>query len=145
VVIKHTFDGFLRTDLDGVLRSRGVRSLLVAGLVTSTCVLFTASTATRLGYLVSVVSDCCADQAPAHDATLAAYPYVFGTVRSDQIADRRPPRRMERRSRANAPLRRDISLRPHHPKVGRTAHPERAACDGACPHLGCRGACDGPR
>jgi nicotinamidase-related amidase len=87
VVIKHTFDGFLGTDLDDVLRSRGIGSLLVAGLVTSTCVLFTASTATQLGYLTSVVTDCCSDREEVHQATLDAYPFVFDTVRSDQIAE----------------------------------------------------------
>ena len=59
VVTEQTFDGFLGTDLDEVLAGRGIRGVLVAGLVTSTCVLFTASTATQRGYLVSIVSDCC--------------------------------------------------------------------------------------
>ena len=98
VVIKQTFDGFLGTDLDDVLARRGIRGLLIAGLITSTCVLFTASTATQRGYLVSVVTDCCSDREEAHHATLAAYPFVFGTVRSDEIADRR--RRMGRRPRS---------------------------------------------
>ena len=89
VVTKQTFDGFLGTNLDEVHTGRGIRCLLVAGLVTSTCVLFTASTATQLGYLVSVVSDCCSDRDEVHHGTLAAYPFVFSTVRSDQIAERR--------------------------------------------------------
>jgi nicotinamidase-related amidase len=89
VVVKQSFDGFLGTDLDKVLAERGIRVLLVAGLVTSTCVLFTASTATQRGYLVSVVSDCCSDREELHDATLAAYPFVFDTVLSEQIAARR--------------------------------------------------------
>ena len=89
LVTKQSFDGFLGTDLDEVLAERGVRGLLVAGLVTSTCVLFTASTATQRGYLVRVVSDCCSDREEMHHATLAAYPFVFDTVRSDQIAERR--------------------------------------------------------
>lgn len=89
VITKQSFDGFLGTDLDEVLAGRGIRGLLVAGLVTSTCVLFTASTATQRGYLVSVVSDCCSDRAELHHATLAAYPFIFGTVRSNEIAQRR--------------------------------------------------------
>ncbi|HWM18360.1 MAG TPA: isochorismatase family cysteine hydrolase [Ilumatobacteraceae bacterium] len=89
VVIKHSFDGFLGTDLDEVLAGRGIRGLLIAGLVTSTCVLFTASTATQRGYLVSVVSDCCSDREEPHRATLAAYPFVFDTVLSHEIAGRR--------------------------------------------------------
>ena len=62
VVIKQTFDGFLGTELDEVLTRRSIRGVLVAGLVTSTCVLFTAATATQRGYLVSVVTDCCSDR-----------------------------------------------------------------------------------
>jgi len=89
VVTKQSFDGFLGTGLDELLARRGIRGILVAGLITSTCVLFTASTATQRGYLVSVVSDCCSDREELHDATLAAYPFVFGTARSDQIAERR--------------------------------------------------------
>jgi len=89
VVIKHSFDGFLGTDLHDVLAERGIRGLLIAGLVTSTCVLFTASTATQRGYLVSVVSDCCSDHEDVHRATLGAYPFVFDTVLSHEIAERR--------------------------------------------------------
>jgi nicotinamidase-related amidase len=89
VVIKQSFDGFLGTDLDEVLAGRGIRGLMIAGLVTSTCVLFTASTATQRGYLVAVVSDCCSDREELHHATLAAYPFVFDTVLSHEIAERR--------------------------------------------------------
>jgi nicotinamidase-related amidase len=89
VVTKQSFDGFFGTDLDEVLAERGARGLLLAGLVTSTCVLFTATTATQRGYLVKVVSDCCSDRPEMHQATLAAYPFVFDTVRSHEIAERR--------------------------------------------------------
>jgi nicotinamidase-related amidase len=89
VVVKHSFDGFLGTDLDDILTSHRIKGLLIAGLVTSTCVLFTASTATQRGYLVSVVTDCSSDLAESHRATLAGYRFVFDTVRSDEIAERR--------------------------------------------------------
>jgi nicotinamidase-related amidase len=89
VIIKHTFDGFLGTELDDVLRRRDIGHVLIAGLVTSTCVLFTAATATQRGYLATVVTDCCSDRAEAHQATLAAYPFVFGTVSSDEVGARR--------------------------------------------------------
>src|SRR3954452_2902133 len=45
VIIKHTFDGFLTPDLLPTLRQRGKRFLLTAGLVTSTCVFLTTTTA----------------------------------------------------------------------------------------------------
>ena len=90
VVTKQTFDGFLCTGLDDMLRARGIRSLLIAGLVTSTCVLFTAATAAQLGYLVTVVDDCCSDWLAAHEATLASYRFVFDVVQSLDLARRRP-------------------------------------------------------
>jgi nicotinamidase-related amidase len=83
VIHKQSLDGFLGTDLDAELRSHGVRFVLIAGLITSTCVLLTAATATQLGYLVSVVSDCCADRETAHR-------FIFDPVRTDEIAGRRP-------------------------------------------------------
>jgi nicotinamidase-related amidase len=89
VVTKRSFDGFLGTGLDELLQQRGVRHVLVAGLVTSTCVLFTAATATQRGYLVSVVSDCCSDRGDVHELTLATYPFVFGSVLSTDVAARR--------------------------------------------------------
>jgi nicotinamidase-related amidase len=89
VVTKQSFDGFLGTDLDDVLLRRGIRGLLIAGLITSTCVLFTASSATQRGYHVAVVSDCCSDQSDVHDATLATYRFIFDVVQSDEIDDRR--------------------------------------------------------
>jgi nicotinamidase-related amidase len=89
VIIKHSFDGFLNTELHDLLTARGTRGLMIGGLVTSTCVLFTATTATQLGYLVSVLSDCCSDSEPAHSATLKAYRYIYDTVPSTEIADRR--------------------------------------------------------
>lgn len=89
VIIKHSFDGFLNTELHDVLAARGITGLMIAGLVTSTCVLFTAATATQLGYHVSVLTDCCSDDAAAHAVTLAAYPFVFDTVASTGIVERR--------------------------------------------------------
>ena len=57
--------------------------------MTSTCVLFTAATATQLGYLVSVMSDCCSDFEDAYSATLAAHPFVFDVLTSSEIVQRR--------------------------------------------------------
>lgn len=49
VVVKQTFDAFQRPELHRLLRAADVEVLLVAGLVTSTCVLFTATSAMQLG------------------------------------------------------------------------------------------------
>ena len=85
VVSKQTFDGFLHTDLDAVLRAAGVQFVLVAGLVTSTCVLFTTCTATQLGYLTAVVTDCCSDGEESHRSTLSNYRFVFDSARSTEL------------------------------------------------------------
>jgi ureidoacrylate peracid hydrolase len=89
VVLKHSFDAFLGTDLDALLRGAGRRFLLVAGLVTSTCVLLTAASATQLGYLVAVVADCCADHPSNHEQVLATYPFMFSVTRSSRLAEDR--------------------------------------------------------
>ncbi len=89
VVTKQSFDGFLGTDLHEHLQAQGRRFLMVAGLVTSTCVLFTASSATQLGYLVAVVEDCCGDRAGVHDQTLETYPFVFSRTASWRLDEDR--------------------------------------------------------
>ena len=88
VIIKQTFDGFLNPALSEHLEAAGKRYLLVAGLVTSVCVLLTAAAAAQRGYLVSVIEDCCADKPEAHVHTLERYPFVFDPVTTDVIADR---------------------------------------------------------
>lgn len=90
VVVKQSFDAFLGTGLDEMLRGAGKRFVFVAGLVTSTCVLLTAATATQLGYLVALVEDCCADQGPFHDRVVRTYPFMFGITSSDRLSEDRP-------------------------------------------------------
>jgi nicotinamidase-related amidase len=87
VIIKQTFDGFLNPELSRTLEAAGKRYVLVAGLVTSVCVLLTAAAAAQRGYLVSVVEDSCADTPEAHIHTLERYPFVFDPVTSDSIVD----------------------------------------------------------
>jgi nicotinamidase-related amidase len=73
IVVKKTFDGFAGTDLEQVLRARQVQAVLIAGLVTSVCVLFTAMSAYARRMVPIVVSDACADAPQDHDATLRRY------------------------------------------------------------------------
>lgn len=61
-VAKPTFDGFLQTNLASLLQQLEVTEVYVAGMVTSCCVLFTASGAFLRGYKVTLLSDCCADR-----------------------------------------------------------------------------------
>jgi ureidoacrylate peracid hydrolase len=60
VVRKHRYSAFAETELNTVLRHLGVRSLLLAGVYSETCVESTARDAYFLDYYVTLISDCCA-------------------------------------------------------------------------------------
>lgn len=51
-------DGFVGTDLDLILRSKGVRTILIGGVATEGGVEGTARTARHLGYDIVVLNDC---------------------------------------------------------------------------------------
>ncbi|MFN8440707.1 MAG: cysteine hydrolase [Caldilineaceae bacterium] len=87
VLNKQTFDGFYNPQLLSYLRQHRKRFLLVAGLITSTCVLFTATSAAQSGFLTAVVGDCCADEATTHEHTLSRYHYIFSRTEVDRIMD----------------------------------------------------------
>ena len=59
-VYKRRYSGFFETDLDLLLRELGVDTLLVTGIHTHICVLFTVADAVFRGYSVAVVKDCVA-------------------------------------------------------------------------------------
>lgn len=85
VIFKQTFDGFHKPALQAYLAKNNKRFLLIAGLVTSVCVLLTAATAAQCGYLVGIIEDCCADSPEAHEQTLQGYPFIFDRVAVDQV------------------------------------------------------------
>ena len=85
VIYKQSFDGFHKPALQAYLEKNQKRFLLVAGLVTSVCVLLTAATAAQRGYLVGIVEECCADSPEAHEQVLQGYPYIFDRVPLDQV------------------------------------------------------------
>jgi ureidoacrylate peracid hydrolase len=62
---------FISTNLDYVLRNLGVRSLIVAGIMTDQCVESAVRDACDLGYLVTLVTDgCTTDRAERHKQSL---------------------------------------------------------------------------
>ncbi|MFI9454724.1 cysteine hydrolase family protein [Amycolatopsis sp. NPDC052450] len=68
VVLKRRASAFAGTDLDLVLRARGVDTVVIAGVATSAMVAATAYDAADRGYHVTVLRDGCADGDPAiHD------------------------------------------------------------------------------
>jgi ureidoacrylate peracid hydrolase len=81
VVTKHRYSGFVGTDLDQVLRSHGIKSVIMTGEATNVCVETTARDAFMRDYFVAFVSDCTASgNQAAHEATLYTIGKHFGTV-----------------------------------------------------------------
>jgi len=88
VVRKHRYSAFSGTDLDMLLRSAGVRSVVVTGVSTNACVESTLRAAFDLDYYVAVPPDAVGswDQR-LHEATLANVEHRFGvTPASTELA-----------------------------------------------------------
>ncbi len=79
---KKRYDCFLGTDLDFLLRSHGINTLLITGVNTNSCVLATTTAASVRDYAVIVVEDCVdtMDGPALHEAGLACIRTAFGHV-----------------------------------------------------------------
>jgi nicotinamidase-related amidase len=79
---KKRYDCFLGTDLDFLLRSHGINTLLITGVNTNSCVLATTTAANVRDYSVIVVEDCVdsMDGPALHEAGLACIRTAFGFV-----------------------------------------------------------------
>ncbi len=85
---KKRYDCFVSTDLDFVLKSHGINTLLVTGVNTSSCVLATVAAANVRDYAPVVVEDCVdsMDGPEYHEAALLCIKAAFGWVMtSEQI------------------------------------------------------------
>ena len=81
IVTKHRFSGFSGTDLDLILKGKGIETLLISGVVTNVCVETTARDGFNLDYHVFLVEDCCGAYFPEeHAATLNNIGKYFGVV-----------------------------------------------------------------
>jgi len=84
VVDKPGKGAFYQTDLDLMLRNRGVETLLVAGVTTEVCVHTSVREANDRGLRCIVVGDCCGSYFPDFHATalamIAAQGGIFGWV-----------------------------------------------------------------
>ncbi|MBI5879261.1 MAG: cysteine hydrolase [Chloroflexi bacterium] len=88
VIQKQTFDGFAGTGLADLLAQHGIRAALIAGLETSVCVLFTATSAYLRRIVPLVVRDACGDSADRHAVTLQMYDRLsFQTVTTDDVVN----------------------------------------------------------
>jgi len=87
-VLKPKHSGFFSTTLDTLLEYLHVRTLIVTGLTTDRCVLFTASDAYMRDLHLFVPEDCCAAQSDAqHDQAIDMIERVLDadTRSSDEI------------------------------------------------------------
>lgn len=70
-VLKPKHSGFYGTSLELLLRALGVDSVVLTGIATNICVLFTGNDAYMRGYRIIVPSDCCAaNSAEVHEYAL---------------------------------------------------------------------------
>lgn len=86
VIDKPGKGAFYQTDLDLMLRNRGIETLLVAGVTTEVCVHTTVREANDRGYRCVVLGDACASYFPEFHkmglAMIAAQGGIFGWVSS---------------------------------------------------------------
>jgi ureidoacrylate peracid hydrolase len=83
VVIKHRYSAFINTDLDTILKAKGIESVLLTGVATNVCVESTMRDAFMLDYYVTMVEDCMAGPDPVlHEGTLENTRRQFGLVAS---------------------------------------------------------------
>ena len=83
VVIKHRYSAFINTDLNTVLKARGIQSVLVCGVATNVCVETTTRDAYMFDYYVTMIDDCSAAyEAKLHMGTLENMRRHFGLVAS---------------------------------------------------------------
>ncbi|KAK44404.1 N-carbamoylsarcosine amidase [Caballeronia jiangsuensis] len=85
VVRKNVPSAFFGTSLGSWLTMRGVRTLVVAGAVTSGCVRASVVDAMQYGFRPVVLSDCVGDRAPGpHDASLFDMAQKYAAVMSSE-------------------------------------------------------------
>jgi ureidoacrylate peracid hydrolase len=89
IVEKSCYSGFRGTNLDTMLRSMNVRTLVLAGVQTNVCVESTLRDGHSLGFYMVLAEDCVASHMPdLHEATLKNARFLLGDVlKREQIAE----------------------------------------------------------
>jgi nicotinamidase-related amidase len=83
VVRKPRYDAFLRTSLEDDLRTRGIDTLAIAGVITNCCVDTSARSAFMRGFDVLVLEDCVgtfAEERDLHASALRNLSLLFAVV-----------------------------------------------------------------
>lgn len=86
---KRGLDTFASTNLDFILRSKGIRTIILGGFLTNCCVESTMRSAYENGYRVITLTDCMAATSPeAHDNAIAHDFGMFSLpMESTQVKD----------------------------------------------------------
>jgi nicotinamidase-related amidase len=86
---KRGLDAFATTNLDFVLRSREIETVVLGGFLTNCCVESTMRSAYEKGYDVITLTDCTAATSPEEQAsaTTRDYPMFSVPMTSDQVVD----------------------------------------------------------
>jgi len=81
------FNAFSNTTLHRVLVERGIRDVLVAGMVTSLCIDSTGRAAYERGYAVTILSDCTSARTPAEQDFFCnhIFPLYCSVARSSDL------------------------------------------------------------
>ena len=78
VTAKSTYSGFYRTDLDEFLKGKGIKTLILTGVLANCCIQYIAGEAFVRGYHVVVPANCVATFTPKeHDDALAYIKFWF--------------------------------------------------------------------
>jgi len=89
VITKHRISAFAGTDLDMILRAKGIETLILFGIATSGVVLATLLHAVDADYRLIVVKDCCADADPEVHRSLTEkiFPRLASVVTAGELID----------------------------------------------------------
>ena len=81
IVHKHRYSAFMDTDLDLILRSKGIKTLIMTGIATNVCVETTARDGFMKDYYIVFLGDCTATfSEEMHNNTLKNIDLFFGQV-----------------------------------------------------------------
>ncbi len=105
VVSKTTSSAFNSSGIDLLLRSMGIRTLIVCGVTTNGCVEATVRSAADLGYRVLVVEDACAAYAAQlHEASIRNMGLIHANIRTTDALVAEITRLSEQRHTRISPL-----------------------------------------
>ncbi|MFC1980625.1 cysteine hydrolase family protein [Chloroflexota bacterium] len=85
IVTKHRYSAFPGTDLEVILKSRGIKTLILTGVATPVCVESTARDGFMKDFFIVIVKDCVAARSvEEHNAALSIMSKHFGKIATSE-------------------------------------------------------------